>query len=269
MYMAYWLKENAPRHYNLKFIFANTGEEREETLRFVNQCDMQWKLGVVWLEAKVLGARKGTSYTVTDYAGASRNGEPFEAVIQKYGIPNAAYPHCTRELKLAPITSYMSDNGLKDAWTAIGIRVDEIDRMRGDAAQARLIYPFIQWTTVRKQEVKEFWESQPFELGLKEHEGNCKWCWKKSDRKLYTLALDNPDIFDFPKRMENEYGLAGANVDGTHRRFFRHHRSAADILAEAGKANFEKFSERNFTHEPELDLGFGCGDTCEAFVEAS
>lgn len=267
MYMAWWLNQNAPRHYKLHFIFANTGEEREETLAFVGRCDLEWRLGIVWLEAKVHKGRKGTTYTRTTFEDASRDGEPFVDVIKKYGIPNQAYPHCNRELKLAPIMSYMKTNNLKNAWTAIGIRSDEIDRQRQSAPDVKLVYPFIEWANKTKYDVKDFWAKQSFNLGLKEHEGNCKWCWKKSDRKLFTLLQDRPSDFYFPKDMEGIYGLAGHNIDGTHRKFFRQNRSTLDMIAEASKGEFERFDDLNRQTDAELDLGGSCQETCEAFIE--
>jgi hypothetical protein len=61
---------------------------------------------------------------------ASRNGEPFEEVIKKYGLPGAGgYMHCTRELKANPIRDYAMSLG--EHQMAIGIRVDEIDRIFG------------------------------------------------------------------------------------------------------------------------------------------
>jgi len=44
---------NKYKDFDKVFIFANTGKEREETLEFINECDKQWKLNVVWLEAKI------------------------------------------------------------------------------------------------------------------------------------------------------------------------------------------------------------------------
>src|SRR5690349_17014058 len=74
---------------NLVFVFANTGKEREETLKFVDRCDRFFGLNLVWVEAKVVHEHGvGTTYTVTNFKDAKRNGEPFEETIRKYGIPN-------------------------------------------------------------------------------------------------------------------------------------------------------------------------------------
>ena len=71
------------------YVFANTGKEKEETLEFINKCDKEWNLGVVWLEAKINKEKgKGTDYKVVDYKTASRKGEPFEEMLKSYPMPN-------------------------------------------------------------------------------------------------------------------------------------------------------------------------------------
>ena len=252
-------------------IFANTGEENEETLSFINKCDKYFGFNVIWVETKVYhGERKGSGYTIVNYDTASRLGKPFEEIIKKYGIPNQKQPICTRELKLAPITKYVRNlgwyNGTYD--TAIGIRFDEMDRVSSKFSENNLVYPLID-LKVTKKEVREFWEIQPFRLNLHEHEGNCKWCWKKSKRKLLTLAKNTPEIFNFPMRMEQEYGNAGFNLDPEYKRvFFRGAKSSKDILNES-KLPFEPFIDGyrvtvdNFNED--LDSAGACSESCEVY----
>lgn len=265
MYMAWWLKNHAPRRYKLHFIFANTGEEHLKTLDFINECDKAWNLGVIWLEAIPQKGRKGTQYKEVTYETAAISGEPFEAVIKKYGIPNMSFPHCNRELKLAPIQAFMKKNHLNSAWVAIGIRYDELDRQRAAATDLRLVYPFIEWAKITKNDVKQFWRDQDIQLGLAEHEGNCMWCWKKSDRKLYTLALENPEVFDFPLDMERMYPISQRNKTGENETFFRKGRSTKDILREAKEKDFVKFTDP-YQHDNDMDTHAGCEDRCEPFL---
>ena len=52
---------------------------------------------VVWVESITNPEyRKGVTAKVVSFVTASRNGEPFEAMIKKHGIPNITQPHCTR-----------------------------------------------------------------------------------------------------------------------------------------------------------------------------
>lgn len=212
--------------------FANTGQESKETLDFVHECDVRFGWGVVWVEAVVHhGERKGCTHKITDYYNASRNGEPFEEVIKKYGISNPSYPHCTRELKINPMQSYLKSIGWE--WgsytTCIGIRSDEADRMNARRKEYKFWYPMIKanWT---REAVDEWWDQQEFNLGIPNYRGNCTWCYKKTIKKLKTIANETPQVFDFPMRMEEKYG----DNRGAFRPIFRGNRTTKDLLADAG-----------------------------------
>jgi hypothetical protein len=238
-YMCKWLLDNMSHVFDFHFVFANTGQEHEGTLFFVYQCDQAFGLNLTWLEASVDPKKgKGTSYSIVDFFTASRSGEPFEAVISKYGIPNKEYPHCTRELKLEPMKKWAKDKGLSEADHALGIRADEPKRYK---PRKGVLYPLVQLHPVDKGHIIQWWRTQSFDLQVKEHFGNCAWCWKKSERKLKTLALEAPEIFEFPMRMEKEYGHIITNPDiGDRRVFFRERRSTVDIL-ELAKQPFDPF----------------------------
>lgn len=253
-YMAYLINKNKSykKNFELKFVFANTGEENEETLIFIEKFSKQFKIPVVWVESVVHhGKRKSSTHKVVDFQSASRSGvdSSFEEVIKKYGIPNMATPHCTRELKSNPISSYAKSLGWKDYYTAIGIRIDEIDRVSVNWKKNRFIYPLVTDKPVTKGLIKLWWKYQPFRLILKDYQGNCKWCWKKSEKKLLKIAEENPEHFNFPQLMESKYGryipinrlnkLVEKGVDPTELfpiTFFRRHKSSHQILESAGES---------------------------------
>lgn len=255
--------------------FANTGQEHEETLKFVDRCDKAFGFGVAWLEAVVDPRKgKGIRHKVVTFETASRNGEPFEAYIAKHGIPNRMYNQCTSRLKTEPMDSYRAEIGLKKGTfsTAIGIRADEIDRVSlTGRVKWDLFYPCVD-AGVIKGDIHGWWSRQDFNLGIPEELGNCKWCWKKSKRKLLTLGKRHPDIFMFPARMERDYALAGGErKDGEARRprkFFRGEQTALDILIEAHQGNFTPFEDDKFIpFDDELDVGGACGDSCEIYSD--
>ena len=255
-YMAWRIAQEWREIYDLKFVFANTGKEREETLSFVDRCDQEWGLGVVWVEAVVHnGERTASTHRIVDFKTASRNGEPFEAVIQKYGIPNMNYLHCTRELKANAIRSYMQSVGWEGFNTAQGIRVDEPKRL---GSKENVIYPLAREWPTTKPEIIDWWKDQTFDLGLKDHQGNCDCCHKKHLPKLFRIAQENPSAFEWWGQMESKYGLAGHNEDGTPRTFFRGYRSASDIV--------EMSKLMILPPLPDEDEDAGCGESCEAFV---
>ncbi|MGI9582664.1 phosphoadenosine phosphosulfate reductase family protein [Chryseobacterium sp. RRHN12] len=190
---------------NLLFVFANTGKEREETLDFVDKCDKEFKLNVVWLEADVQAEKGvGTRYKIVDYCAASREGEPFEEVIKKYGLPSKLYRHCTRELKEVPIHKFAKEyfKGEK-YYTALGIRSDEPKRLNYN--DPLKIYPLAE-INISEEFIREWWSRQPFDLELKDYEGNCDDCFLKSLRKKMTIATECPTRPLWWISMEKNYG---------------------------------------------------------------
>lgn len=253
--MAYLMLLHWSGDHDLKFVFANTGKERTETLDFVDQCDRAWGLGIVWVEAVTNPRRGACTHKVVTYETASRKGEPFEEVIAKYGIPNMNYLHCTRELKANAIRSYLASIGWTDYLCAQGIRVDEPRRL---GKRPEVIYPLAHVWPTTKPEVIDWWTHRPFNLELKDHQGNCDGCHKKSLTKLVRIAQEDERIFDWWDQMEQQYPLAGHNEDGTPRTFYRGHRSAADIIA------MSKFMVLPPLPDDEEDAG--CSESCEAFA---
>ena len=265
-YMCWYLLKYWGHIYNFIFVFANTGLEHEETLIFVDRCDKAFGLNLVYVEAVVHhNDRKGCTHKIVDFNTADRKGVVFEEVIKKYGIPNVEFLHCTRELKLNPMRSYKASIGFDRLHPmAIGIRADEIDRMSDKAKEDGLIYPLIK-ANMTKPEILHWWKEQPFDLDLPEHMGNCVTCHKKSQRKLQTIALHEPERFDWNARMEELYSDAGAG-DGN-RAFFRKHQTTKDIIA-SSKQPFVEYKD----YLPELQLTFDldpmdremdCGAGCE------
>ena len=75
--------------------FANTGKEDEATLEFVYQCEQNWNIPIVWLEY----CNEEPKFKIVDFKTASRNGEPFAAMIEKKKfLPNSVMRFCTTEL---------------------------------------------------------------------------------------------------------------------------------------------------------------------------
>lgn len=261
-FMAKMLNEQYSNQYEILNMFANTGQEHEETLRFVQRCDEAFGLNLVWVEAVTHpGEKKSSSHRLVDFASASRNGKPFEDVIAKYGIPNKNFPHCTRELKLNPMKSYLRSIGWEAGsyMTAIGIRIDEMRRARTDE---KIIYPLIDMHPMTKADINDFWEEMPFNLNIEERQGNCTWCWKKSFSKHFQLINESPEIYDFPRRMEEEHGQTGAGtLEGVSRVFFRL-ATSTDGLFQMANEVYERGMARPLIS---LDENSGCSESCELF----
>tara|TARA_R110000803_G_scaffold5445_1_gene17901 strand:- start:418 stop:1341 length:924 start_codon:yes stop_codon:yes gene_type:complete len=228
MMLAKWIKDSPQyKDYNKVYAYCNTGKEREETLIFINKCDKEFNLNIVWIES-VINKEKGvgSGFKIVDFETANRNGAIFEEMIQVYGIPNSSFPHCTRELKIIPIHKFMKSLGVGEYLTAIGIRADEQHRVNWEyAKKERYIYPFITDFRVDSLYIRKFWEAQCFDLGLKDYEGNCDMCYKKSNRKLLTMVEESPNLIKWWDNMEELYG------DGY--TFYRGNKSAKDLIEES------------------------------------
>jgi len=252
--------------------FANTGCEAEETLKFVDQCDKVWGWGVVWLESWfTLERGKGVVSRVVNYETASRKGEPFEWYIKKNGLPNRQNPRCTDRLKehcMDHYTHHVVGWKRGSYFTAIGIRGDEFDRISEKFRENGFIYPLVD-LGITKDQVKIELQKWPFDLNLEsEAYGNCVWCWKKSFRKLYTLANESPEIFKFPLKMEAKYGQHRlGEKEVAPRVMFRGVKSTTDIIEEASIKKHRPYRDcdglQQELFDVELDSSIGCSESCE------
>jgi hypothetical protein len=182
-------------------LFCNTGKEREETLEFVREISEQWHVPIVWLEyEQPAGVRE------VSFATASRRGEPFDAVIahrsainprHDWTLPNPVSPWCSSELKQRTMRRWMLARGYEEWDSIVGLRADEprrVARMRDRRLEGGWIMLPLADARIGKHHVREFWDRQPFGLKLRDYEGNCDLCFKKSLRKLATLCTERPGI---------------------------------------------------------------------------
>ena len=205
-FLAKYVKENS-KYKDSIFVFMNTGKEREETLIFADKCDKKFNLNLIWLEANIQKDKGiGTTYKIVDFKTASRNGEPFEQMLSKYPMPNNMASNCTRELKQRPIDAYLRDN-YKDfnVIKVVGIRADEAHRKSVNAEIEKVIYPLCDEVKIDSRFIRNWWEKQSFDLELKDYEGNCDLCFKKSLKKRLTIIKENPNVADWWEKMENKY----------------------------------------------------------------
>jgi hypothetical protein len=270
-YMIDYISKNPSymQYDQIEYVFANTGLEHEKTLEFVQKVADYHQIKVHWIEAVINPGRKSASHKLVDFETASRKGEPFESAIQKHGIPNQSFPHCSRTLKQEVINSFSKSLGWKDNHFAIGIRADEWDRASATAKKQRLIYPLIE--SVTKPMINQYWDKMPFRLEIPGYIGNCTACWKKSDRKLVQVGIEEPKAFDFFRDMEQKYEnfIPPSQEKGRSIpiRFYRHHRIADDFVNSDLSTHKIPQDERlkGLEKLPLIDLLNSCGDSCEGF----
>lgn len=255
-YLLRLLLDNYPEA-DIRVVFANTSKEREETLAFVQECSIRWGIHITWIQAVInpeLG--QGNSYEVVSYETAARQGEVFEAAIKKYGIPNRSFPMCSRELKSNPIEKWVKDTvGDQYYEHALGIRADGADRA-GD----KKWYPLVQWG-VTKRRVRAWWSAQPFDLQLKDYEGNCDLCWKKSLRKTYAVIEQRPGVADWWHEMEIKYSPISPERSRKTVHYFHHsNRSTAQLVEFVQRGKFQRVldEEEQGRQVPMLDFELTC-----------
>jgi 3'-phosphoadenosine 5'-phosphosulfate sulfotransferase (PAPS reductase)/FAD synthetase len=195
-------------------VFQNTGKETEETLEFINQCSIEWKVKIHWIEYDTIeldGKVKGT-FTEVSFETASRRGEPFEKAIQKNNgyLPSSMQRYCTKFLKLKTLKYFLKSMGIRYYTNYIGIRYDEQDRVakiRGSLRPKKedLELPLYKWK-ITKQDILDWWKEQPFDLKTQTLYGNCDGCFLKGKGKLLQIAREKPELLNWWAEMEESTG---------------------------------------------------------------
>lgn len=198
--------------------FANTGKEEEATLRFVDRCSKEWGVPITWLEYQAAPETKDRFRVVT-FETASRDGEPFEALIRARNyLPNPVSRFCTVELKVRTIHRYLKSMGWTEWDSMLGIRADEQRRLakvgNQDYGQHEEKVAPLGRAGVTKEMVGEFWRNQPFDLELPNiggvtYHGNCDLCYLKGGSQILSLIKEKPERAVWWMKME-KLGLSSA-----------------------------------------------------------
>lgn len=234
--------------------FANTGKEREETLRFVHECATRWGVRVRWLEYR---SRKTSipldeRFEEVGFNSASRDGQPFATLIaDKQYTPNAVMRWCTQELKVRVMKWFMQQLGYANWVNVIWLRHDERHRVAKSSRPTRQA-----WTNampldkakVSNRDVRAFWAEQDFDLQLLPFEGNCDGCFLKARPKLWEIERTKPGTLEWWARME----IVGKG------RFVTEY-SYAELINDVRRQP-DLFAGGLFDDDPEMDAE--CGSWC-------
>jgi 3'-phosphoadenosine 5'-phosphosulfate sulfotransferase (PAPS reductase)/FAD synthetase len=250
---------------NVIVSFANTGKEMPETLDFVNECSKRWNVPIVWLEYKY-DDDAHQRFKVVTYETASRNGEPFEEMIDQNGkpfLPNPVMRICTVRLKIDPFYRYLKSLGWTEWDNFVGIRADEprrVAKIRANPSDGRTgIYrrmPLAE-DKVTKEIVGDFWKKQDFDLklpnmnGVTMH-GNCDLCFLKPTSQIMSLVAEKPERAVWWAKMESM-------VESKTGRFSDNARFRKDRPSYAEIAKFTA-SQRDMFDPNEEAIPCFCGD---------
>ena len=241
-------------------LFCNTGKEEEETLRFVNECSWQWQVPITWLEYR----HGEPSFARTTFADASRNGEPFEAIIAQRGgvLPNRVSRFCSSEMKTRTMHRYLRSIGWTEWDTFIGIRADEprrVAKFRSNPhpeTKAEEVHMPMVLAGIGAHDVGAFWRAQPFDLQLpningKTMHGNCDLCFLKPAHQVFSLIAEKPSRAIWWAEQEKK---AEAVATGRADRF------RDDRPSYAQMAQYAADQRDAFGHPDEETIACLCGD---------
>ena len=270
--MSIMIKEWFPNH-NIINVMANTSKERPESLHFMNECDKYYNLNLVWIEAEFHESGIGVTPNVVTYKNLKTKGEIFEAGIKKLGIPSNVNKWCNRDMKVEPLRKYADGVfGRNNYSIAVGMRIDELDRVRKDYKENNVFYPLMD-RKIDKAERNRFWKNEPIQITIPAYKGNCDLCFEKSNRKLMTIIKEEPNLIEWWDRMIKQYGnikkesspsyndLLEANNGMT---FYRGYNTIEDLVKLAQKP-FSKATDEYIYESDLFDLEGDCGSGCQVF----
>ena len=220
--------------------FANTGKERPETLRFVHECSARWGVHIHWLEwrdkAREYERKECAveeSFEVVGFNSASRNGEPFDALIdKKKRLLNGQERWCTEFLKVRPMHDFMRVIGFGEPGQYleyVGLRHDEGHRIlkgfaRAEKDHRRLRYALAD-IKVTKRDVQAFWwgadrrfetseTPQGFDLELPPLWGNCDLCFAMGAATREERVRQDPHVAPWWAAAERRTGGTFSKREG-------------------------------------------------------
>jgi len=270
--MAIKIREWYPDH-NIIYAMANTSKEHKESLSFMNKCNEFYGLDMKWIEAEFHEKGVGVTYNIVDFKNLKTNGEIFEDGIKKFGIPSVINKWCNRDMKLVPLKKYAdSVFGINNYSIAVGIRADEMDRVRKDYKENNVFYPLLD-RGISVRDRNKFWKEQHIKLNIPAYKGNCDMCFEKSNRKLMTIINEERNLSKWWDKMIKEYGNVKLEGKQSYNElmesngvmtFYRKYRTIEDLI-EMSKKPFTKSTDEYIYESDLFDQEGDCGSGCVVF----
>lgn len=260
-YMVYLLMQLHP---DTDFIFMDTGAEHPKTYEFIKNIVKFWGIELTCLRVVVnpeLG--QANSYRVIELDELKQDLQPFRDVCYKYGTPYVFGAFCTRTMKLEPFTRYSNDKyGKGNYQTWLGIRADEPKRLK-----PKLGYNYLaNISDFDKQDVINWWKTQPFDLEIPEHLGNCVFCVKKGNNKIALATRDEPEMAsDFIDLINDPNIRVVERRQQDNKIMYRGNNSLISIMA-----MYQNYSREDILATIRGNKGYSsgsCSESCEIFSD--
>lgn len=229
------------KDYEKLYVFCNTGQERPETIKFLKDIVEHWGIPLNLIEGVYSeDPGVGVGYKIVDFDTLDMKSTPFTGAIKQLnknkwtGVPNTGVPYCSDYLKTRPSHKFAKDVFKTTKYIkALGFRAEDMPKRISLAELKHNPYIIAPLLTdfehpIGQLELNRFYEKEAFKLELHGKYGNCKLCWKKSERNLVESLQYGVDPFTISwyQKMENKYGNT----------FFRNKMSINDLIkiAESG-----------------------------------
>lgn len=254
------------------YAMANTSKERKESLEFMDKCDKYFNLNMAWIEAIFYKHGEGVSFDIVSFEDLKTKGEIFEKGIKKLGIASKINAWCNRDMKIVPLKKYAdSIFGLNNYSIAVGLRADEMDRVKEAYLTNNTFYPLLD-NGISTNDRNKFWSKQPININIPAHKGNCDLCFKKSNRKLMTIISEEPEIINWWKDMTDKYAkipIEGKDsynhfAENGGMNFFRQNITIQELVELASKP-FRKMNDEYIYENDLFDEEEDCGSGCQVF----
>lgn len=260
-YLVHLMEQRRIAGEEVYYTFMDTGAEHPKTYEFIRSVASSWNIPLVCLRVEINPALgEANSYRIVDINDIGPDLQPWRDISSKYGTPYFGGPLCTRAMKTEVFQRYCTDQFGKDGYhTWLGIRADEPKRLKERERVNYLadISPF------EKEDILEWWKSQPFDLQIPEHLGNCVFCIKKGLNKIALAARDEPELAaDFWKMITDPSVrvVDGRQHDGEI--MYRKHHSLESVIA-----LFSEHSREEIAATIRGNGGYNsgsCSESCEA-----
>lgn len=260
-FLVYLMEQERRKGLDVHYVFMDTGAEHPKTYDFVRNIINVWGVPLTCIRMVALPMNKGVGYKVVTPDELVQDLQPFRDMLRKYGAPDAARPHCSNKMKERPFQKFCKDKFGKDYTTWLGIRADEPHRL-GKKKGIRFLADL---TNATKQDVLNWWATQPFDLEIMEHLGNCVFCVKKAHGKLNLAFRDEFGMFlNFGALvMGDEVRTEGLKDPEASRKMYRGHKTLADVgLMFPDLTRDELFAKLKMMKA--FDNG-ACAESCEVF----
>lgn len=226
------------RKYKKLYVFCNTGQEKPETIDFLKDMVMFWKIPLYIIEGVYSDLPGiGVKHKIVDFNSMDMKSRVFSEMIKHLqknkwtGVPNQATPYCSEYLKVRPSNSFAKQVFQTTKYIkAIGFRKEDMPK-RISWAEIRIetkrIFPLITDFTnpVDQFHLNRWYKRRKFRLKLHSKLGNCRYCWKKDKLNLVEairIDIEKGDLetIEWYRNEENLYG----NM------FFRENLSIDDLV---------------------------------------